>query len=45
MVLAKDQNYDLAKLWLLKSVLINPWNWGAWQELCCLVRDARDVSI
>ncbi|KAI0817927.1 anaphase promoting complex subunit 8 [Xylaria sp. FL0064] len=44
MVLAKDQNHELAKLWLLKSVSINPWNWGAWQELCCLIRDARDLD-
>ncbi|KAI1356980.1 hypothetical protein F5Y01DRAFT_309521 [Xylaria sp. FL0043] len=44
MVLAKDQNYDLATIWLLKSVSINPWNWGAWQELCCLVRDAKDLD-
>ncbi|KAI1277194.1 cell division cycle protein-like protein 23 [Xylaria sp. FL0933] len=44
MVLAKDQNYDLAKIWLLKSVSINPWNWGTWQELCCLVRDANDLD-
>lgn len=45
MALAKDQIHDLAKVWLLKSVSINPWNWGAWQELCSLVRDARDVRI
>ncbi|KAI1130429.1 cell division cycle protein-like protein 23 [Nemania abortiva] len=44
MVLAKDQNYDLAKPWLLKSVSINPWNWGAWLELRCLVRDAKDLE-
>ncbi|KAI1428330.1 anaphase promoting complex subunit 8 [Xylaria sp. FL1777] len=44
MVLAKDQNYDLAKLWLLKSVSINPWNWGTWEELCSLVHDAKDLD-
>ncbi|KAI1322679.1 cell division cycle protein-like protein 23 [Xylariaceae sp. FL0255] len=44
MALAKDQIYDLAKTWLLKSVSINPWNWGAWQELCCLIRDATDLD-
>ncbi|RYC58789.1 hypothetical protein CHU98_g7414 [Xylaria longipes] len=33
MVLAKQQNRDLAMIWILKSVKINPWNWGAWQEL------------
>lgn len=44
MALAKDQIHDLAKVWLLKSVSINPWNWGAWQELCSLVRDARDLD-
>ncbi|KAI1817821.1 cell division cycle protein-like protein 23 [Poronia punctata] len=44
MVLAKNQNYHLAKSWLLKSVSLYPWNWGAWQELCCLVRNARDLE-
>ncbi|KAI0874478.1 cell division cycle protein-like protein 23 [Hypoxylon argillaceum] len=45
MVLAKDQCNDLAKPWLLKSVSINPWNWGAWQELRCLVRDPRELDL
>ncbi|KAJ8132810.1 hypothetical protein O1611_g814 [Lasiodiplodia mahajangana] len=45
MVLAKDQMNDLAKSWLLKSVSVNPWNWGAWQELRCLVRDAKDAMV
>ncbi|KAI1168692.1 hypothetical protein F5B18DRAFT_191417 [Nemania serpens] len=44
MALAEDQIFDLARIWLLKSVSINPWNWGAWQELCCLVRDPRDLD-
>ncbi|KAI1118940.1 cell division cycle protein-like protein 23 [Nemania sp. NC0429] len=44
MTLAKDQLSSLAKTWLLKSVAINPWNWGAWQELCSLVRNSRELD-
>ncbi|KAI0109592.1 cell division cycle protein-like protein 23 [Nemania sp. FL0031] len=45
MTLAKTQNSHLAKTWLLRSVSVNPWNWGAWQELRCLVRDAKDLDL
>ncbi|KAI8953085.1 cell division cycle protein-like protein 23 [Xylaria longipes] len=44
MVLAKQQNRDLAMIWILKSVKINPWNWGAWQELYGLVRNAQHLD-
>ncbi|GAP93346.2 putative 20S cyclosome subunit [Rosellinia necatrix] len=44
MAQAKEQNDDAAKIWLLKSVSINPWNWGAWQELRSIIRDARDLE-
>ncbi|KAI0467710.1 cell division cycle protein-like protein 23 [Xylaria cf. heliscus] len=43
-VLAKQQNNDLAISWLLKSIKLNPWNWGAWQELCALVRNAQHLN-
>lgn len=43
-VLAEDKSDDLAINWLLRSVSINPWNWGAWQELCHLIRNVQHVS-
>lgn len=44
-VLAKERSHDLAIDWLLKSVLLYPWNWGAWLELSCLIRDVKHVRI
>jgi anaphase-promoting complex subunit 8 len=44
-VLAKGKNEELAKEWLIKSVNIYPFNWGAWQELANLVNTAEEVSI
>ncbi|KAK0111589.1 Anaphase-promoting complex subunit 23 [Cadophora gregata] len=41
LALAKDKNHDLAISWLLKSVSLYPWNWGAWQELTSLIRDGE----
>ncbi|OBT51968.1 hypothetical protein VE04_07367 [Pseudogymnoascus sp. 24MN13] len=43
-VLAKDRNHDLAILWFLKSVLLYPWNWGAWLELSSLIRDGQHLN-
>ena len=43
--MAKDRSYDLAIEWLLKSVLVYPWNWGAWLELSCLIRDGEQVRV
>ncbi|KAI1172723.1 cell division cycle protein-like protein 23 [Nemania sp. FL0916] len=43
MVLARDEDFNLARHWLLKSVEIYPWNWGAWQELGSLTPDADDL--
>ncbi|KAI0438631.1 cell division cycle protein-like protein 23 [Xylaria telfairii] len=37
MILEKQGNRDLATTWIVKSVQLNPWNWGAWQELCGLL--------
>ncbi|KAF2094353.1 anaphase-promoting complex subunit CDC23 [Rhizodiscina lignyota] len=36
-VLAKNKNEELAKTWLIKSVHLYPYNWGAWEELCNLL--------
>ncbi|KAH6636553.1 mitotic checkpoint regulator, MAD2B-interacting-domain-containing protein [Chaetomium tenue] len=44
LVLAKDRNEDLAITWLLRSVSLNPWNWGAWQELSSLVRSTQHLN-
>jgi len=43
-VLAKGKNEDLAKQWLIRSVNIYPWNWGAWQELANLLGTVEEVS-
>lgn len=45
LVLAKDRSDDLAIEWLLKSVLLYPWNWGAWLELSCLIHDGQHVRL
>ncbi|KAI1325761.1 anaphase promoting complex subunit 8 [Xylariaceae sp. FL0255] len=44
MALTKEGSYDLAKTWLVKSVAINPWNWGAWLELGGLINDAKELE-
>ncbi|KAI9828463.1 MAG: Anaphase-promoting complex subunit 23 [Thelocarpon impressellum] len=36
-VLAKGKNDDDARKWLIRSVNIYPYNWGAWQELSGLL--------
>lgn len=44
-VLLKSRNDDEAKKWLIKSVHLNPFHWGTWQELNDLVSDGNEVSI
>lgn len=44
-VLAKGKNEELAKEWLIRSVNIYPFNWGAWQELANLLNTIEDVSV
>lgn len=43
-VLTKGKNEDLAKEWLIRSVNIYPFNWGAWQELANLMNTIEDAS-
>jgi len=43
-VLAKQKNVEEAKDWLIKSVNLYEFNWGAWQELGDLVENVQDVS-
>lgn len=42
-VLAKGKNDELAKSFLIKSVEIYPFNWGAWQELNSLIGSTDEV--
>lgn len=43
-VLAKGKSTEEAKRWLLKSVSMYAYNWGAWQELGSLVGTVDEVS-
>lgn len=44
LISARDGNNDLAIHWLLRGVSLNPWNWGAWEELSDLIRDVRHLE-
>lgn len=44
-VLAKGKTEDEAKKWLLKSVQLCPYNWGAWLELSDLLNNVDDVRM
>ena len=44
-VLSKNKNEDLAKTWLIRSVHLYPYNWGAWEELCNLLGTIEPVFI
>lgn len=44
-VLAKNKSEQLAKEWLIRSVKLNSWNWGAWLELANLLGNVEDVSV
>ncbi|KAK4941569.1 Anaphase-promoting complex subunit 8 [Elasticomyces elasticus] len=43
-VLSKSRQEDLAQQWLLRSVRINPYHWGAWEELASLLSSVDDLS-
>lgn len=43
-VLAKGKNDDEAQKWLIKSVHLFPYNWGAWLELNDLIGSVDQVS-
>jgi anaphase-promoting complex subunit 8 len=42
-VLLKGRNEEEAKKWLIRSVHLNPFHWGAWQELNDLLGSTEDV--
>jgi anaphase-promoting complex subunit 8 len=44
MVLAKEKNDNLALDYLMQSVHLFPWNWGAWLEITNLVSRVEQVS-
>lgn len=43
-ILLKGKNEEEAKKWLIRSVHLYPYNWGAWQELNDLLSNVEDVS-
>ena len=43
-ILMKGRNEEEAKKWLIRSVHLNPFHWGAWQELNDLLASTEDVS-
>jgi anaphase-promoting complex subunit 8 len=44
-ILLKGKNEEEAKKWLIKSVHLYPFHWGAWQELNDLLPNTEDVSV
>lgn len=42
-VLAKRKNEEEAIRWLLRSVNLYPWHWGAWEELSALISSSTQV--
>ncbi|KAI9827686.1 MAG: hypothetical protein M1819_006886 [Sarea resinae] len=43
-VLAKGKNEEEAKKWLVRSVHLYPYNWGAWLELSELLGSAEELN-
>ncbi|KAL1302977.1 hypothetical protein AAFC00_003294 [Neodothiora populina] len=43
-ILLKGKNEDLARAWLIRSVNLYPWNWGAWRELADLLESAEELT-
>ena len=43
-VLAKSKHEVAAQHWLLQSVRLNPYHWGAWEELSSLLSNVDDLS-
>lgn len=42
-ILLKGRNEEEARKWLIQSVHLNPFNWGAWQELNGVLESTEDV--
>ncbi|RAL03068.1 anaphase promoting complex subunit CDC23 [Aspergillus ibericus CBS 121593] len=43
-ILLKGRNEDDAKTWLIRSLHLNPFHWGAWQELNDLLASTEDLN-
>lgn len=43
-ILAKSKQELLAQQWLLRSVRLNPYHWGAWEELSSLLSSVDDLN-
>ncbi|BDD58840.1 Anaphase-promoting complex subunit 23 [Monascus purpureus] len=43
-ILLKGRNEEEAKKWLIRSVHLNPFHWGAWQELNDLLGSTEDLK-
>jgi anaphase-promoting complex subunit 8 len=43
-ILAKSKQESMAQQWLLRSVRINPYHWGAWEELSSLLSSVDDLN-
>ncbi|KAI9777465.1 MAG: Anaphase-promoting complex subunit 23 [Geoglossum umbratile] len=43
-VLCKAKNEEEAKKWLVRSVNLYPYNWGAWQELGLMLETVEDLN-
>lgn len=44
-ILLKGKNEEEAKKWLIRSVHLYPFHWGAWQELNDLLPNVEDVRV
>lgn len=43
-VLARSKQEQMAQQWLLRSVRLNPYHWGAWEELASLLASVDDLN-
>lgn len=44
-VLARSKQEKLAEEWLMRAVRLNPYHWGAWEELSNLLSSADDLTM
>lgn len=44
-VLARSKQDKLAEEWLMRAVRLNPYHWGAWEELSNLLSSADDLTM